>query len=486
MRMSLYPIFVDLRGRPVLVVGGGQVAARKVERLLVAGAKVRLVAPAQCNELLQRQARGEIEVLATAFTPEALHNQILVVAATSDLAVNRAVAAAAAARGMLVNVVDDPQLSSFQVPAVIDRGPLQIAISSGRSAPVLSHLLRARLETVLPPALGKLAAVLERCRGAVVALLPDVNQRRRWYERVLDSVGRVAQTAAPDIADRTLLEDATRFAHSAPARGHVSLVGAGSGDPDLLTLGGLRALQSADVILHDRLVGAGVIDLARRDALRIAVGKCAGGESIAQDRIHELMLEHARAGRHVVRLKGGDPFVFGRGGEELEFLVQHGIDFSVVPGVTAALACAAYAGIPLTHRDHAQSVRFLTAHCADSIDTLDWAALADDRQTLAIYMGVAGLGRLRGRLLAHGRKPETPLAIVENGSRPDQRVVIGNLNHIVELSRDLAIKSPALLIIGEVTTLAQRLHWFGAAPITRDTRRQPNRHCEEANDAAIQ
>jgi len=250
----------------------------------------------------------------------------------------------------------------------------------------------------------------------------------------------------------------------------VTLVGAGSGDPDLLTLGGLRALQSADVVLHDRLVGAAVIDLARRDAERIEVGKCAGGESVAQEQIHALMLAHARSGKHVVRLKGGDPFVFGRGGEELEFLRAHGVDYSVLPGITAALACAAYAGIPLTHRDHAQSVRFLTAHCAHSIDTLDWVSLSASRQTLAIYMGVSGMARVSEQLRAFGRHPATPIAIIENGTRPEQRVLLGTLENMVGLAAAERVRSPALLIVGEVTALARELHWFGERPVEAGSR----------------
>ncbi|HEX6832127.1 MAG TPA: uroporphyrinogen-III C-methyltransferase, partial [Rudaea sp.] len=245
-------------------------------------------------------------------------------------------------------------------------------------------------------------------------------------------------------------------------------VGAGPGDPGLLTLRALRALNEADVILHDRLVAAEILELARRDALRIEVGKEAGHHRVTQDQIHALMLEHARAGRRVVRLKGGDPFVFGRGGEELEFLRAHGIAYEVVPGITAAVACAAYAGVPLTHRDHSQSVHLVTAHCKASLDTLDWRALAAERQTLAIYMGVAQLAQLRDRLIAHGRAASTPFALIENGSRPEQRVITGTLGELAEKQRQSGVQSPALLILGEVAALATQLAWFGAdAPGTR-------------------
>ncbi|MBO9717022.1 MAG: uroporphyrinogen-III C-methyltransferase [Pseudoxanthomonas sp.] len=247
--------------------------------------------------------------------------------------------------------------------------------------------------------------------------------------------------------------------------GSVALVGAGPGDPGLLTLNALRALEAAEVVLYDRLVGPGVLALANPQARLVEVGKSAGNHSMPQEQIHALMLEHARAGRRVVRLKGGDPFVFGRGGEEIEYLRAHGIAYRVVPGVTAALACAAYAGIPLTHRDHSQSLRLLTAHSRDGVDALDWEALAQERQTLAIYMGVGALEHLRERLLAAGRDPSTPFALVENGSRPEQRVVTGTLDDLADTARAHAVASPALLILGEVAALATQLHWFGAAPL---------------------
>nr|WP_237475342.1 uroporphyrinogen-III C-methyltransferase [Xanthomonas sp. LMG 9002] len=247
--------------------------------------------------------------------------------------------------------------------------------------------------------------------------------------------------------------------------GSVTLVGAGPGDPGLLTGHALHALRQADVVLHDRLVSAAILQLVPVGTERIAVGKSADGHSVAQEQIHALLLEHARRGRRVVRLKGGDPFVFGRGGEELEYLRAHGVDYAVVPGITAALACAAYAGIPLTHRDHAQSLRLVTAHCKASLDTLDWAALAQERQTLAVYMGVAGLDTVRTRLLAAGRAASTPFALVENGSRTEQRVVLGTLADLPDTARAHAVRAPALLILGEVAALADTLHWFGAAPL---------------------
>ncbi|MBP6627626.1 MAG: uroporphyrinogen-III C-methyltransferase [Arenimonas sp.] len=465
----LFPLFADLRGRRVLLVGGGAVARRKLEPLLAAGARVVVGAPWLEPSLAALLDAGRIEHVAGAFEPDWLDGAWLVVAATDDAAVNRAVATAAEARRIWANVVDDLALSSYQSPARIERGPLQIAISSGGGAPMLARHLREQLETQLDDSLGELATLLLRERGRIRQRHPRLGERRRFFEALL--AGPVAERfrAGDREGAQAAFEVAMGTAPLSRDLGSVALVGAGPGDPGLLTLRALRLLNQADVILHDRLVGSGVLALARRDAEFIEVGKQAANHHVTQDGIHALMLEHAHAGRRVVRLKGGDPFVFGRGGEELEFLKAHGIAFEVVPGVTAALACAAYAGVPLTHRDHAQSVRFVTAHCKDSLDTLDWRALAQEKQTLAVYMGVAGLDALRQRLLGHGRRGDTPFALVENGSRPEQRVVAGTLARLPELAARHAVTSPALLILGEVAALAHTLHWFGAPPLSDET-----------------
>ena len=466
--MRYFPLFADLHGQRVLVVGGGDVAERKVRLLLEAGARVELVAP-ELTEWLRGE--GTVAWLAHDFDPAQLAGATLVVAATSDPAVNARVAATARERRVLVNVVDDAELSSFIVPAIVDRSPLVIAISSGGVAPVLARHVRERLESLLDESLGTLAGMLQRWRERIKRALPDLDARRRFYAEVVRGpVAANLRRRQPAAAERLLAQllDGPRRA----ASGSVVLVGAGPGDPGLLTLNALRALQDADVILHDRLVSDEVLGLARRDAQRIAVGKAARAQSVPQQRIHQLMLEHARAGRRVVRLKGGDPFVFGRGGEELEFLAAHGIPFEVVPGITAALACGAYAGVPLTHREHSQSLRLVTAHCGDSIDTLDWTALAQERQTVAFYMGVAGLATIRDRLLRHGRGATTPVAIIENGSRPDQRVTLGTLGALEDLALRGEIRTPALLVVGEVAALAGRLHWFGKAPRLWETLRK--------------
>jgi uroporphyrin-III C-methyltransferase/precorrin-2 dehydrogenase/sirohydrochlorin ferrochelatase len=455
MTSPLFPIFANLHGRRVLVVGGGGVAARKTAALLDAGALVQVAAPELNVALLALAESGHIAHVAAPFEPHLLDGAWLAIAATDDEAVNRAVAEAGEARRIWVNVVDDAQASSFHVPARIERGPLQLAISSGGGAPMLARHLREKLEIQLDDSLGALADLLARKRERIRARFPALGERRAFFDTLLAGSVPTEQAIDDALAIQTL-----------PMRGRVALVGAGPGDPGLLTLRAMRLLNQADVILHDRLVSAEVLKLARRDAEFIEVAKESGRHHTTQERIHALMLEHARAGRRVVRLKGGDPFVFGRGGEELEFLRDHDIAFEVVPGITAALACAAYSGIPLTHRDHAQSVRFVTAHRKDSLDTVDWRALAQERQTLAVYMGVAGLEDLRAGLIAHGRSAGTPFALIENGSRPEQRVVLGTLADLPERAHAESVRSPALLILGEVAALAERLHWFGAAPLS--------------------
>lgn len=462
--MKLYPLFADLSGRPVLVVGGGVVGERKAAALLEAGAQVIVGAPGLTPALCTWVQGGRVQWLRGTFEEKWLDGVWLVIAATSDTELHRQIATLAEARRVFVNVVDDAEASSFHVPAVIDRSPVTIAISSGGHAPMLARLLRERLEVAIDPVIGSVASLLAQMRQRIRAHLPDVSLRRRFYERLLhgpvQSLLRRGQWALAEASAERLL-DATETT----PMGSVVLLGAGPGDPGLLTLRGLRALNEADVILHDRLVSVEVLALARRDAERIEVAKQAGNHHTTQMQIHALMLEHAAAGRRVVRLKGGDPFVFGRGGEELKFLRSHAIPYEVVPGITAALACAAYAGVPLTHRDHAQSVRLVTAHCQHSIDTLDWPALAQERQTLAIYMGVGELRLIQRRLIDHGRAAGTPFALVESGSKVEQRVVVGTLAELAEQAERHAVRSPALLIVGEVAGLATSLWWFGSAPL---------------------
>ena len=459
--MRLYPLFADLTDRPVLVVGGGDVAARKAAMLLRAGATVTMAAPVLVPELRELVRQARIVHRAGAYQSDWQEGMWLVVAATRSRSLNSRIAAEGHAQQRLVNVVDDPALSSFQVPAVIDRSPLLVAISSSGAAPVLARRLRERIESLLDPALGSLLQLAQRYRARIRHRHADLASRRRFYDWLHDGPVNALLRAAQPLQAEQQLVNALSIREMPTTQGSVALVGAGPGDPSLLTLRALRALNEADVILHDALVNPQILDLARRDAVQIAVGKRGGGEHTPQQAIHALLREHAQAGRRVVRLKGGDPFVFGRGGEEAAYLREYGIPCEIVPGITAALACAAYSGVPLTHRDHAQSVRLITAHCQRSLDTLDWAELARERQTLAIYMGVSKLGDLTRQLLAHGRASDTPFALVENGSLPSQRTLTGTLRDLPVLAAQHAIRAPALLILGEVATLARDAHWFG-------------------------
>lgn len=459
----LLPLFLDLRGRRVVVVGGGTIARRKIEPLLSAGARVLVVAPEIEPAIVDWRDGGALEVTLEHFIPNLLDDAWLVIAATDDAAVNTAVADAAGSRRVWCNVVDDAPLCSVQMPARIERGALQVAISSGGHAPMLARHLRERLERELDESFDALSALLVEVRGRIRTRWPDLDARRRLFDRILDGRLQAQLRRGEHIAARRAL-DALIDDNAGTLRGHVALVGAGPGDAGLLTLRGLRLLNQADVILHDKLIGDDVLALARRDATRIDIGKRAGAHAASQDTINALLVEHALAGARVVRLKGGDPFVFGRGGEELEVLRAHGIDYEVVPGVTAALACAAYAGIPLTHRDHAQSVQFVTAHGRGD-DMLDWTSLARVRHTLVFYMGVGALDTVATQLIAHGRGTDTPFALVERGTHTDQRVITGPLHALPAIAHAHEVHTPALLIVGEVAAFADTLHWFGALPL---------------------
>ncbi|MBE1160690.1 siroheme synthase CysG [Dyella acidiphila] len=459
--MKLYPLFADLKGLPVLVVGGGAVAERKIEALLEAGAQVRVGAQQLSGNLLEWSAQERIAFIGDTFQPAWLDGVWLAIAATDDRTLNAQVAAAATERRIFANVVDDPGLSRFQVPAVVDRAPLTIAISTAGAAPVLARRVRETLESQLDHALGALVGLAQRYRVRIVQRWPELAARRVFYDWLHDGpVLSLLRNARAEEAEQLLVQ-ALAAEDVVSASGSVLLVGAGPGDPGLLTLHALRALNRADVILYDRLVSDAVLALARRDAERVDVGKRCGGRHTQQAQIHQLLLQYVQAGRRVVRLKGGDPFVFGRGGEEMAFLQQHGIAYEVVPGITAAMACAAYAGIPLTHREHAQSVHLLTGHGKDSLDAMDWPALAQSHQTLVVYMGVATLELLTQRLLEHGRHPDTPFALIENGTLAQQRVVSGVLHELPVRAQAQGIHPPALLIIGEVAAMAHAHAWFG-------------------------
>ncbi|HHQ4506415.1 siroheme synthase CysG [Aeromonas hydrophila] len=456
--MDYLPIFCRLDNKPVLLVGGGEVAERKARLLLDAGAQLTVVAPELDPELAELAANGSIEWLAGEFAPQQLTGKWLVVAATDRREVNALVYQSANQARIFANVVDDPKRSSFIMPSIIDRSPLMVAISSGGKAPVLARLLREKLETLLPQHLGAVAAFAGSLRERVKARFASMGERRRFWERLLGADRLGQALARGDSASANQLADSL-FADESQSAGEVVLVGAGPGDPGLLTLHALRQMQQADVVVYDRLVSDEVMALVRRDAKRIFVGKQAGNHCVPQEGINQLLLDEAKKGQRVVRLKGGDPFIFGRGGEELETLVGSGIGFQVVPGITAASGCAAYAGIPLTHRDHAQSVRFVTAHGKGGAQDLDWPLLAKDKQTLVFYMGLSSCATIREQLLTHGKAGDTPVALIERGTQPSQRVIRGTLDQLPELA--VGVESPALIMVGSVVTLADQLAWFG-------------------------
>lgn len=464
--MKYFPIFANLRDKPVLVVGAGSVARRKITLLLKTSARITVIAKNACDEIVQWHQEGKLKYWRGAFSPCDLDGQWLVIAATNDRDINRTIQLAATARQIFANVVDDKELSEFIVPAIVDRDPVQIAISTGGDAPVLARTLRADLEARLPAALGKLAQKMGLWRETVKGKLPKAAQRRLFWERLLASPvpEHVYQGRDAD-ADAGLMRliNSDEQSGFAPAEGHVSLVGAGPGDPELLTIKALQRLQTADVIFYDNLVSDAVLELVRRDADLVYVGKRAGAWSCKQTEIQQQMVAAAQRGKRVVRLKGGDPFVFGRGGEELEALVRAGISFDVVPGITAAAASAAYAGIPLTHRDYAHSAILVTGHGKAGND-LDWQALAKSEQTLAIYMGLKQSSTITDQLIAHGRAPDTPVVIVERATTPQQRFVCGVLHELPQLIERHGIESPAMILIGEVCRLAGRYQWFNVAP----------------------
>lgn len=460
--MDYLPLFYQLTGKHCLVVGGGEIATRKASMLRKAGAHVRVVAPsisAAMDELLAKDPGSERHE--RQYQTADLNGVLLAIAATDDEPLNAQVSHDATARNIPVNVVDNPALCTFILPSIVDRSPIVMAISSGGQSPVLARLIRAKLETTIPASYGRLAKLVGSFRDQAKAKFSDVNQRRGFWEQVL--TGPIAEfvfagkeTEAMQMLEQQLTSDAKV---ELPL-GEVYLVGAGPGDPDLLTFRALRLMQQADVVLYDRLVSPGVLELVRRDAERIYVGKARSDHAVPQDEINEYLVKLAKEGRRVCRLKGGDPFIFGRGGEEIDRLAQEGIQFQVVPGITAASGCASYAGIPLTHRDHAQSVRFVTGHLKDGTLNLDWPTLAKERQTLVFYMGLVGLPKICQNLIEHGLPETTPIALVQQGTTRHQQVWTSTLRDMPELVKKQEVKPPTLIIVGSVVSLRERLSWF--------------------------
>ena len=464
--MQALPIFMNINQRLCVVIGAGEVAARKVTMLLRAQASVTVYAPEICPTLADLVEAGRIRYQQARFADQQLSGACLVIAATNDLQVNTAVSLAAQANNIPVNVVDAPALCTFTMASIVERSPIVIAISSEGNAPVLARYLRSKIETMLPAGYGRIAAIAGEFRDKVKSKYATSQARRIFWEGVLQGpiVERIlaGQEAAARIGLDQLLADDT----ASQQHGEVYLVGGGPGDPDLLTFRALRLMQQCDVCVYDKLVSPEVLDLVRRDAELIYVGKSRDQHTLPQEEINQLLARLALAGKRVLRLKGGDPFIFGRGGEEIETLMQQGVPFQVVPGITAANGVSSYAGIPLTHRDYAQACLFITGHLKNGVLDLDWAAMARPQQTVVIYMGLVGLEQICQQLMAHGVAPDMPAAVIQQGTTQHQRVVSANLSDLASQVAAAKMKAPCLTIIGQVVQLREKLNWF--EPQTQD------------------
>ncbi len=458
--MDYFPVFLDLKKRRCLLVGGGEVATRKGRMLAKAGAVLRIVAPEISAELRELVNSSGGELLQREYRTSDLQDCVLAIAATDIESLNEKISADAQALQLPVNVVDTPALCTYITPAIIDRSPLVIAVSSGGEAPVLARLVRAKLETLIPTGYGKLAQIASQWRERIKARFSDGDSRRKFWEKILQGPAAELMMNGQEEAANSFIRNELASDQSQLTQGEVYLVGGGPGDPELLTLRALRLMQQADVVLYDRLVSDGVMELVRRDAERIYVGKRRSEHAMEQENINHLLVDLAKQGKRVLRLKGGDPFIFGRGGEEIELLAQHNIPFQVVPGITAASGCAAYAGIPLTHRDYAQSVRFVTGHLKSDDTNLSWPELANPTQTLVFYMGLVGLKEICESLIAHGRAADTPVALIEKGTTQEQRVLIADLMSIADVVAANDVHAPTLFIVGEVVKLHDSLKWF--------------------------
>ncbi len=462
--MEHLPIFLDVKDKWVAVIGGGVAAARKAEMLLRAGAQVTAFATQLGEEYLDLRDHAAFEFVQKEPKQNVLRGFFLCFIATGDGQRDEHFHALARQANILVNVADRPDLCDFVMPSIVDRSPVVVAISTGGASPILGRMLKARLEALIPAAYGRLAKFVGRFRGRASESLSTASARRHFWERVLDGPVAEMVLAGNEPAAETLLAGEIKRAaqDEAGTTGEVYLVGGGPGDPDLLTFRALRLMQKADVVLYDRLVDPAIVDLARRDAERIYVGKRRNDHALPQEEISELLVRLAREGKRVLRLKGGDPFMFGRGGEEIEKLLEHEIPFQVCPGITAAAGCSAYSGIPLTHRDHAQSCVFVTGHGKNGPIDRDWSALLRPGQTVAIYMGLAQLDRLMQDCMAQGVDPDLPAAVVDNGTRANQRVVTGTLRTIAARAREASLRGPTIIIIGSVVALRDKLNWYAS------------------------
>ena len=456
--MDIFPISLKLQQQPCLIVGGGHIAYRKALLLAKAGAKIDVLAPEIEDSLLQLVQQSHGQYVQDVFSSStALRHYRLVIAATDDNRVNQQVFAACEAENVLVNSVDDPPHCRFMVPAIIDRSPLVISVASNGTSPVLSRQIRTQLESSIPHGMGKLAEFSGQWRAAVKQKIVNPDERRIFWEELYASP--LKEQVFNDNLDAANQSIQHALAEWQTPKGEVYLVGAGPGDPELLTLKALRLMQQADVVIYDRLVSAPILELCRRDAEKVYVGKARSNHAVPQEGINALLVKYAQAGKRVCRLKGGDPFIFGRGGEEIQELYEAGVSFQVVPGITAASGCSAYAGIPLTHRDYAQSVRFLTGHLKEGSPELPWSELVYENQTLVLYMGLVGLESICAKLIAHGQRADMPVALISKGTTPEQKVVVGTLANIASKVEQHHIQAPTLTIIGEVVNLREQLKW---------------------------
>ncbi|WP_421712015.1 siroheme synthase CysG [Alteromonas abrolhosensis] len=459
--MDYFPLFLDARKLNVLIVGAGEVAARKLELIMKTPATITVVAPWVCDTVKQLAVNEKVTLIEREFENSDLTHKDMVFIATDKGDVNQHIHDLARANKVLVNVVDNTPLCQFITPSIVDRSPIVIAMSSGGVAPVLLRYLRQKLETVLPANLSRLGAFSEKFREKVKQTLNGVTARRYFWEDVLDGdIAEMVEKGQDKKADDAFELALNAAAKDKKVQGQVYLVGAGPGDPDLLTFRALRLMQKADVVVYDRLVSPQILELVRRDAEKIYVGKAKSNHTLPQDDINQLMVDEAKKGNRVVRLKGGDPFIFGRGGEEIQTLIQHGIEFQVVPGITAASGASSYAGIPLTHRDHAQSVVFATGHLKNGTIDLNWPALAQKNQTAVFYMGLTGLPIICEKMIEHGLDATTPIALVQSATTEKQQVLTGTLENIVAKQEKAQLQPPTLIIIGSVVSLHDELNWF--------------------------
>ncbi len=458
--MQALPLFFNIKNRPCVVIGGGEVALRKITLLLKADADVTVIAPDLHADLQTLFDAKKIKFLAKNFASTQLQGACLVIAATDDEATNIAVSAAAKALNIPVNVVDSPELCTVTFGSIIDRDPVLIAVSSAGNAPVLARYIRTKIETMLPASYGRIAAIAGEFREQVKAKFATSQLRRRFWESVLQGPMVERVLAGQEKAARDLLQDLIENADATKNQGEVFLVGGGPGDPDLLTFRALRLMQMCDVCVYDKLVSPEVMELVRRDAELIYVGKARDQHTMPQEEINELLAKLALEGKRVLRLKGGDPFIFGRGGEEIETLMARGVPFQVVPGITAANGVSSYAGIPLTHRDYAQACLFITGHHKDGSIDMDWVAMSRPKQTVVIYMGLVGLKEICEKLIAHGVSASMPAAVVQQGTTQKQKVVAATLSDLAEKVDAAQMKPPCLTIIGEVVKLRETLNWF--------------------------